>query len=66
MSFASDDAKAKVVGLERAPKLYIADGVYGLKKHDWDSEEKKWTKANYKQVIELAQASPRHTSTPLN
>jgi hypothetical protein len=55
-----------VVGLERAPKLYIADGVYGLKKHDWDSEEKKWTKANYKQVIELAKASPRHTSTPLN
>ena len=55
-----------MVGLERAPKLYIADGVYGLSKHGWDSLEKKWNKANYKQVIELAQASPRHTSTPLN
>ena len=64
MSFASDDAKVKVVGLEMPPKLYIADGVYGLNKHEWDSPDKKWKKANYKHVIELAQASPRHTSTP--
>ena len=66
LSFASDDARAKVAGLDRPPKLYIADGLYGLGKHEWDSPDKKWTKANYKQVIELAQACPTKTSTQPN
>lgn len=49
--------------LDKPPKLYIADGLYGLGKHPWDSPDKKWKKANYKQVFELAQAS--QTNSPI-
>lgn len=54
MSSSSDAAKAKVLSLDVPPKLYIADGLYGLGKAPWDSIDKKWKKDNYKSVIELA------------
>lgn len=59
-----DDAVMSIVCAQLAKqsaskaRIFIADALFGAKKHDWDQPEMKWEQKDFKDVFNFARLVP--------